>query len=207
MKTTLQLETRVFPNLRKVNTVPARVITLHEEHYQASVSKANEILRRLQTVDRSTSNPIFSDVRMLKTQLQPIMASVKSYEIFFTHLGGDTKKPMKMLSERFVKDFGSHEEFMNELTSSAIASRGWVALSYDLDLKRLMVVIGDTPEQLTVWDNAPILVLEVSATSAALEYGGDRRRYVTSLLESVDWMIAERNLEDAIGLQPAGKPL
>ncbi len=206
MKTTLQLETRVFPNLRKSTTFPARVIALHEEHYKASVIKANEILHRLSTVDRSQSNAIFSDVRMLKTSLQPIMASVKSYEIFFTHIGGETKKPQKMLSERFVHDFGGYEGFVNELTTSAVASRGWVALSYDLDLKRLMVVIGDTPEQLTVWNNAPILVLEVSATSAALEFGGDRRRYVTALLENVDWAIAERNLEDAIGLQPAGKP-
>lgn len=206
MKTTLQLETHAFPNLRKLSAVPVRVLAQHEEHYKTSVSKANEILQRLHTVDKSTSNSIFSDVRMLKTSLQPIMASVKSYEIFFTHLGGDTRRPQKMLSERFVQDFGGYDAFVNELTSSAIASRGWVALSYDLDLKRLMVVIGDTPEQLTVWNNAPILVFEVSATSAALEFGGDRRRYITALLESVDWAIAERNLEDAIGLQPAGKP-
>ena len=145
------------------------MLALHEEHYRSSVNKANEILQRLQNVDCSTSNSIFSDLRVLKTSLQPIIASVKSYEIFFTHLGGDVKKPHKMLSERFVKDFGSYEAFVHELTSSAIASRGWVALAYDLDLKRLMVVIGDTPEQLTVWNNAPILVFEASATSAALE--------------------------------------
>ena len=205
MKTLLQLETHTFPNLRKLN-LPARVLALHEEHYRSSVNKANEILQRLQSVDRSTSNSIFSDLRVLKTSLQPIIASVKSYEIFFTHLGGDVKKPHKMLSERFVKDFGSYEAFVHELTSSAIASRGWVALAYDLDLKRLMVVIGDTPEQLTVWNNAPILVFEASATSAALEYGGDRRRYMMALLECVDWSIAERNMEDAIGMQPAGKP-
>ena len=192
-------------NLRKLN-LPARVLALHEEHYRSSVNKANEILQRLQNVDCSTSNSIFSDLRVLKTSLQPIIASVKSYEIFFTHLGGDVKKPQKMLSERFVQDFGGYEAFVNELTSSAIASRGWVALAYDLDLKRLMVVIGDTPEQLTVWNNAPILVFEASATSAALEYEGDRRRYMMALLDCVDWSIAERNMEDAIGMQPAGKP-
>ena len=205
MKTLLQLDTHTFPNLRKLN-LPARVLALHEEHYRSSVNKANEILQRLQSVDRSTSNSIFSDLRVLKTSLQPIIASVKSYEIFFTHLGGDVKKPHKMLSERFVKDFGSYEAFVHELTSSAIASRGWVALAYDLDLKRLMVVIGDTPEQLTVWNNAPILVFEASATSAALEYEGDRRRYMMALLDCVDWSIAERNMEDAVGMQPAGKP-
>ena len=134
------------------------------------------------------------------------MASVKSYEIFFTHLGGETRKPQKMLTERFQQDFGGYDGFVNELTSSALASRGWVALSYDLDLRRLLVVIGDTPEQLTVWNNAPILVFEVSAMSAALEFSGDRRRYLTALLDSVDWAIAERNLEDAVGLQPAGRP-
>lgn len=206
MKTVFSIPTREFPNLRNLKSLPTRLIAAHEENYRATVGKANEILQRLSTTERATAHPVFSDLRMLKTSLQPVMATVKSYEIFFTHLGGETRRPMKQLSEHIVRDFGNHDAFVSELTASAIASRGWVALSYDLDLKKLMVVVGDTPEQLTVWNNAPILVLEVSASSAALEFGGDRRRYVSALLEAVDWSIAERNLEDAIGLQPAGKP-
>lgn len=206
MKTNLSIPTRAFPQLKNVKALPAAVIARHETHYRTMTAKANEILERLARADRSAAHPVFSELRSLKTALQPVMASVKSYEIFLTHLGGDTRRPQRMLSERIVRDFGGHDEFVNELTASAMATHGWVALSYDLDLQRLMVVIGDTPEQLTVWNNAPILVLEVSDASAASEFGGDRRRYVASLLESVDWAVAERNLEDAIGLQPAGKP-
>jgi len=204
MKTTLQLTIRNFPNLRNTMPLPLRTASHLQEQYRTAVMKANTILNRLAEADRSTAHPVFSDLRTLKTTLQPIMATVKSHEILLTHLGGETKRPQRMLAERFVQDFGGFEGFVHELTASAVASRGWVALSYDLDLQRLMVVIGDTPEQLTVWNNAPILVFEVSAATAALDFAGDRRRYVASLLESVDWAVAERNLEDAIGLQPAG---
>ncbi len=204
MKTTLQLTIRNFPNLRNTMPLPLRTASHLQEQYRTAVMKANTILNRLAEADRSTAHPVFSDLRTLKTTLQPIMATVKSHEILLTHLGGETKRPQRMLTERFVQDFGGFEGFVHELTASAVASRGWVALSYDLDLQRLMVVIGDTPEQLTVWNNAPILVFEVSAATAALDFAGDRRRYVASLLESVDWAVAERNLEDAIGLQPAG---
>lgn len=206
MKTSISMDAKQFTNIRNLKGLPSRVLAIHEEHYRASVAKANEIMHKLTTADRTTVSPVYSELRSLKTALQPVLATVKSYEIFFTHLGGETRKPQKQVSEMFVRDFGGHEAFVNEITSSAIASRGWVALSYDLDLKQLMCVVGDTPEQLTVWNNAPILVLEVSASTAALEFGGDRRRYVSSLLECIDWAIAERNLEDAIGMQPAGKP-
>ncbi len=206
MKTNVPMDAKQFTNIRNLKGLPSRVLAIHEEHYRASVAKANEIMHKLTTADRTTVSPVYSELRSLKTALQPVLATVKSYEIFFTHLGGETRKPQKQVSEMFTRDFGSYDSFVNELTSSAIASRGWVALSYDLDLKQLMCVVGDTPEQLTVWNNAPILVLEVSASTAALEFGGDRRRYVSSLLECIDWAIAERNLEDAIGLQPAGKP-
>lgn len=206
MKTNVPMDAKQFTNIRNLKGLPSRVLAIHEEHYRASVAKANEIMHKLTTADRTTVSPVYSELRSLKTALQPVLATVKSYEIFFTHLGGETRKPQKQVSEMFTRDFGSYDAFVNELTSSAIASRGWVALSYDLDLKQLMCVVGDTPEQLTVWNNAPILVLEVSASTAALEFGGDRRRYVSALLECIDWAIAERNLEDAIGMQPAGKP-
>jgi superoxide dismutase len=206
MKTNVQLDAKQFTTIRSLKSMPSRVLAVHEEHYRAAVAKANEILQRLATADRTSVNPLYSELRSLKTALQPVLATVKSYEIFFTHLGGETRKPQRQLSEMMARDFGGYEAFVNELTATAIASRGWVALSYDLDLRRLLCVLGDTPEQLTVWNNAPILVLEVSASSAALEFGGDRRRYVASLLECVDWAVAERNLEDAIGMQPAGKP-
>ena len=206
MKTNVPMDAKQFTNIRNLKGLPSRVLAIHEEHYRASVAKANEIMHKLTTADRTTVSPVYSELRSLKTALQPVLATVKSYEIFFTHLGGETRKPQKQVSEMFTRDFGSYDAFVNEITSSAIASRGWVALSYDLDLKQLLCVVGDSPEQLTVWNNAPILVLEVSASTAALEFGGDRRRYVSSLLECIDWAIAERNLEDAIGLQPAGKP-
>lgn len=206
MKTNVPMDAKQFTNIRNLKGLPSRVLAIHEEHYRASVAKANEIMHKLTTADRTTVSPVYSELRSLKTALQPVLATVKSYEIFFTHLGGETRKPQKQVSEMFVRDFGGYDAFVNEITSSAIASRGWVALSYDLDLKHLMCVVGDTPEQLTVWNNAPILVLEVSASTAALEFGGDRRRYVSSLLECIDWSIAERNLEDALGMQPAGKP-
>ena len=206
MKTNVQLDAKPFTTIRSLKGMPSRVLATHEEHYRAAVARANEILQRLATADRTSVSPLYSELRSLKTALQPVLATVKSYEIFFTHLGGETRKPQRQLSEMLARDFGGYEAFVNELTATAIASRGWVALSYDLDLRRLLCVLGDTPEQLTVWNNAPILVLEVSASSAALEFGGDRRRYVASLLECVDWAVAERNLEDALGMQPAGKP-
>ena len=99
MKTNVPMDAKQFTNIRNLKGLPSRVLAIHEEHYRASVAKANEIMHKLTTADRTTVSPVYSELRSLKTALQPVLATVKSYEIFFTHLGGETRKPQKQVSE------------------------------------------------------------------------------------------------------------
>jgi Fe-Mn family superoxide dismutase len=179
----------------------------HYEAYRAWVSKASEILERLERVDRLGASPVFSDLRCLKLALMPALGAVKNYEIFFSHLGGEGGRPSGLLADLIRRDFGSYEGFLGDFKATAVASRGWAALTYDLNLERLLITLGDSAEDLTVWNQAPILVMEVSEQSSAADFGRsrlNRLRYVDALLGNLEWAAVELNLEEALALRPAG---
>ena len=67
-------------------------------------------------------------------------------------------------------------------------------------------MLGDTPEKLTVWNVTPVIVMEVSEHSSSSEFGNDRIMYIHALLENLDWSVVQRNLENALALQPVGRP-
>lgn len=200
-----RLQTRTFPHLDSLRDLPERTLDILQQRYREYVTKTNEILHKLEFADRKGAHHVFSDLRALKSELPHALGAVKSYEIFFAHLGGKIPSSSSALSEQIRRDFGTHDRFLDEIRATAMAARGWVAVGYDLDLKRLMVLLGDTPEDLTVWNTAPVMILDVSERACAADFGSDRGRYVEALLRNTNWPAVERNLENALGLLPAGR--
>lgn len=206
MRNTLHLEAKRFPNLSDLKTLPVNTLKPHQQNYLSSVTRTNELFDRLATMYSDTGSQESKDLRSTLTELSVTLATVKSYELFLTHLGGSVRTPQPKLAEQIRKDFGSLGAFMNFFKSAAVTSPGWVAVAYDLDLRRLLCLIGDTPEKLSVWNLAPVMVIDVSPHSVGTEFGQDRERYIQTILDQIDWRVVDRNLEDASALQPAGKP-
>lgn len=200
------LQARTFPQLAELRELPPRTLEILQQRYREYVAKTNEILKKLAVVDHDAAHHVYSELRALKSELPHALGAVKSYEIFFAHLGGRIPTAESALSEQVKRDYGSHDAFLAEIKSTARASRGWVAVGYDPDLRKLMVLLGDTPEDLTVWNMAPVMVLDVSERACAADFGSDRGRYVDALLHNTDWTVVERNLDRALDLQPADGP-
>jgi superoxide dismutase len=197
MRTMNRIEPRMFPNLRRPMALSPFALAELERRYRIVVGKANEVLRLRATADRGTAHPVYSELRSVETALQPLLASAKAHTLMLAQLGGDSRGPRPLLAERMAQDFGGYDAFVAELGACALASRGWVALVWDHDLARLRCVMGDEPEQLSVWNDEPVLVFEVVDSSSTHEAGGDRRRRFATLLDSVDWDVAEHRLERA----------
>lgn len=206
MNDVIRIHARNFPALRELEGPMEQPMNEHYATYRGFVTRANDLFERLGKADRGSTHSVDRDLRTLLTELPSTLAAVKSYERFLAHLGGTTRRPKGAMSEQIRKDFGDTETFLRELTAASLASRGWVAVTYDLDLKRLVIAIGDTPEKLPVWNAAPVIVLEVSERPTGTGTGRSRERDIAALLEHLDWSVVDRNLEDALGLQPAGKP-
>ncbi len=206
MQTTIRVEAKRFPNLGTLKNIPSSLVKAHEQNYLSSVTRTNELFERIMSINRDASPAAREDLRLALTHVASSLGEVKSYELFLTHLGGTVRKPQDNFLAQIRKDFGSQDEFRSQFMKAAVVTPAWVAVAYDLDLHRLLLMIGDTPERLSVWNLAPVIVVEASPHTIANQFGTDRERYIQSIMDHIDWAVVERNLEDAAGLQPAGKP-
>ena len=87
------LTPKTFASIRELNGISARTQEEHYELYKGYVGKVNEIQKKLDAVDRTTANQIFSDLRALRVDLSFAIGGVKNHEIYFAHLGGKGGQP------------------------------------------------------------------------------------------------------------------
>src|SRR5436190_15929145 len=123
-----KLEARKFPSIRELNGISLRTMEEHYELYKGYIGKTNEIQEKLDTVDRSTANQIFSDLRSLRVDLSFAIGGVKNHELFFGHLGGKGGQPLPRTLEAINRDYPSFDAFLADFKASGLAARGWVWL-------------------------------------------------------------------------------
>ena len=186
---------------RKFVAVPLKPATLEmegiskktmEEHfklYQGYVNKSNEILEKLEALDRdpARANQVFSDIRVLKHELTFAVGGVKNHELYFGHLGGRGGQPGGPLAAAIERDFGSFEAWARDLKATGIAARGWVWLALDHDYGTLFNYLGDAQNTFPVWNATPVLALDTYEHAYFIDYGSDRKAYIADFWKNIDW--------------------
>ena len=89
-----KLQAKTFASIRELNGISARTMEEHYELYKGYVAKTNEIQEKLTSVDRTSANQTFSDLRALRVELSFATGGVKNHEIYFGHLGGRGGNPL-----------------------------------------------------------------------------------------------------------------
>src|SRR5258706_1605093 len=123
-----KLEAKKFSSIRELNGISLRTMEEHYELYKGYIGKTNEIQEKLDTVDRTTANQIYSDLRSLRVDLSFATGGVKNHEIYFGHLGGKGGNPGSRTMEMIKRDFPSYEKWFEDFKASGLAARGWVWL-------------------------------------------------------------------------------
>jgi len=199
------LTPKTFASIRELNGISQRTQEEHYELYKGYVAKTNEIQKKLDTVDRSTANQIFSDLRALRVDLSFAIGGVKNHEIFFGHLGGKGGQPLRRTMELIVRDYPSYDAWLADFKASGLAARGWVWLAYDHDLNMLTTVVGDAQNTFPLWNATPILAMDVYEHAYWLDYGRLRAKYIEAFFNNLDWGVVEQNLERALAMQSVAK--
>src|SRR5437588_6562157 len=75
------------PELYELEGISRATIEAHYKLYEGYVNKRNEILARLDAVDPTIANQVYSDVRALKVEFSFAIGGIKNHEIYFEHLG------------------------------------------------------------------------------------------------------------------------
>lgn len=199
------LAPKTFASIRELNGISQRTQEEHYELYKGYIAKTNEIQKKLDAVDRSTANQIFSDLRSLRLDYSFAIGGVKNHEIFFDHLGGKGGAPTGKLLERIGRDFPSYDAWLADFKASGLAARGWVWLAYDHDLDMLTTVLGDAQNTFPLWNATPILAMDVYEHAYWLDYGRLRAKYIEAFFNNLDWDKVAANFDRALAMQSVGK--
>jgi superoxide dismutase, Fe-Mn family len=179
------------PALLELDGISRLTIESHHKLYEGYVGKRNEILGKLDGVDRSTANGTYSELRELKVELTFAVGGIKNHELYFEHLGGNGGDPGGAIGALIARDFGSTEAWRADLRATAIAARGWAWTAYDWDEGRLFNYIGDAQNTFPVWNATPLVALDVYEHAYWLDYRTDRAAYIDAFFANLDWGVVD----------------
>lgn len=181
------------PALFQMDGISKRQIEEHYTLYQGYVNKTNEIRSKLETADKSKANQTFSDLRELKVELSFAWNGVKLHELYFENLGGQGGKPAGRVLEQIEANFGSFENWVEDLKASGISARGWVVTAWDQDDGKIYNYVADSHNSYGIWKAVPIVVLDTYEHAYVIDYGVKRPPYIDAFLKNLNWEpIAQR---------------
>jgi Fe-Mn family superoxide dismutase len=175
------------PALLELDGISRTTIEAHHRLYQGYVSKRNEILGLLATVDLAAANQVYSEIRALKVDLTFAIGGIKNHELYFEHLGGQGGNPAGPIRRLIARDFGSAEAWRADLKASGMGGRGWAWTAYDWDEGRLFNYVGDAQNTFPVWNATPLVALDVYEHAYVLDFQNDRAAYIDAFFANLDW--------------------
>ena len=183
------------PALLAMTGISRKTVEEHYKLYAGYVSKANEILEALKSVDLAKANQTYSVLRELKVELSFAIGGIRNHEIYFDHLGGNGGKPSGRLLAQIEKDFGTVEAWEKDFRATGVAARGWVWLAFDLDRGVLFNYLGDAQNSYPIWNAVPIAALDTYEHAYFIDYATDRKAYIEAFMKNLDWSVVEKRFE------------
>jgi superoxide dismutase, Fe-Mn family len=175
------------PALLELDGISRESVEAHYKLYEGYVNKRNEILEKLNDVDTTAANQVFSEIRGLKVELSFAIGGIKNHEIYFEHLGGAGGDPDGPIGDLIKRDFGSIEDWRRDLKATGMAGRGWAWMAFDWDEGRLYNYVGDTQNTYPIWNATPLVALDVYEHAYFMDFQTDRGSYIDRFFDNLDW--------------------
>ena len=177
--------------------VSEKAMTIHHDKlYAGYVAKKNEIgpkLKEYATGQKSLEgvNATYSELRALAEAETFATNGVYLHEFYFSVLGGKGE-PTGPLVEAIKAKWGSYENWVNYFIARAMSARGWTILAWNTYEKCLNCFNADAHNQGGVWGAVPIIVLDVYEHAYFMDYGSDRKAYLTDFFKNFNWEVANQ---------------
>lgn len=176
----------------KLKGISQKTIEIHRDKlYAGYVNKRNEVEEKLESADKGPSNQIYSEFRGLKEGQTFAANGQILHEYYFGVLGGDGKSSGE-LAKAIEKRWGSIDSWQQEMTATGMAGRGWAVLAYDTSAKDLYVFMADAQNMGAVWGAMPVVAMDVYEHSYFIDYGSDRKAYISAFFDNLDWARANQ---------------
>lgn len=180
--------------LGKVKGISDKQLEAHFGLYQGYVKKLNEIEEKLATMDKSKTNYSFGEFSELKRREAVAFNGTYLHEKYFENLGANGE-PSEKLKSMVDQAFGSWDNFVTDIKSSAASTPGWVVVTLNKrDNKLHTYVMYEHHIGLPV-DQEIILALDCWEHAFMIDYGTKKADYLNAFMENVNWDVVNSRLE------------
>jgi Fe-Mn family superoxide dismutase len=167
----------------------------HGRHHKTYVEKTNALLADtgmadwpLEEIVKATRNG------GAKTALYNNAAQAWNHDFYWHSLSPKRRRPAGALLHRLEKDFGSYDGFAGKLAAAANGQfgSGWAWLvEKDGKLEVTATANADTPMAHGI---KCLLTVDVWEHAYYVDYRNERERYVSAILDRLNWQFVEKNL-------------
>ena len=171
--------------------ISAETLKLHHgKHHKKYVDTMNQLLEK-EPIQASTLEEV---VRAAKGKLFNNAAQAWNHDFYWHSLSPKRQRPAGALLHRLEKDFGSYEKFADAFSQAAIGQfgSGWAWL-VDKENK-LQVTTTSNADTPMAHGTRCLLTVDVWEHAYYVDYRNERERYVSALMDRLNWAFAERNL-------------
>ena len=162
----------------------------HGKHHKKYVDTMNQLLEN-EPIEASSLEDV---VRKSKGKLFNNAGQTWNHNFYWQSLSPKRMRPSGALLHRLEKDFGSIERFSDAFGAAAVGQfgSGWAWL-VEKD-GRLQVVATLNAESPMAHGIKCLLTLDVWEHAYYLDYRNERDRYVSAIMDRLNWSFAEQNL-------------
>ena len=119
------LEAHHFKNLASVAGLSRTTLDEHHQLYAGYVRKANALSAQLNAIQNSVRIVHTTDIVNIKGDLCFALAAVRNHEMYFEILGDHKTPAPQILQDRIAANFGTMENYIEDLRKTALVTRGW----------------------------------------------------------------------------------
>lgn len=162
----------------------------HDKHHKKYVDTANELLAK----DPIQAASLEEVVRASRGKLFNNAAQAWNHDFYWQSLSPKRQRPSGALRARLEKDFGNYDRFAEAFAAAALGQfgSGWAWL-LDKD-GRLQVMATSNAETPMAQGIKCLLTVDVWEHAYYVDYRNERERYVSAVMDRLNWESAEKNL-------------
>ncbi len=185
------LPTLPYPENALEPVISRETLALHHgKHHRKYVDTMNELLQKEPIAARSLEDV----VRQSKGKLFNNAAQAWNHDFYWKSLSPDKQRPSGALLRRLEADFGSYDRCVEAFAAAAAAQfgSGWAWLvEQDGKLQVQTTANADTPMARGI---RCLLTVDVWEHAYYVDYRNQRERYLSAVIERLNWKFAEQNL-------------
>jgi Fe-Mn family superoxide dismutase len=171
--------------------ISAETLKLHHgKHHKKYVDTMNQLLEK----EQLQASSLEEVVRQAKGKLFNNAAQAWNHDFYWHSLSPKRRRPAGALLHRLEKDFGSYDGFAGKFAAAANGQfgSGWAWL-VEKDGKLEVVATGDADTPMAQGRKC-LLTVDVWEHAYYVDYRNERERYVSAILDRLNWEFAEKNL-------------